>query len=574
MDVNKQKKVLIQGLEKRNFFSNCDLSSSSEGRLLAVNDKYMALAWKDKGIIKLVDSNKPKNLSQEFSSFSCGTGNILDMEFSPFDNGLLAFSDDNNAVFLSRIQEKEEPNIEINSAAYLGHNRKVTFVNFNPVASNILCSSTSFGTVDIWESNQFKTYKSIKLESPTSLSWSPNGDLVGVSTKNKVFIAYDPRSNTTPYKLQISENNQNSKFAWIDNNIIATIGVNKNSEKNLSLLDLRKSKSNYYIDYSLSSIKIDNDNSITTPFVNPELKLIYTIAKEESIIRVFDYNNYFLMKNTEFKATEKNLFSVFLNRHCLDKKHNEIDRFARYTKNKKIYYVSFSFQPGKYINFTGEVYPSVKSAKPQMSHQEWMNNKKSEAIPIKIYQKRPVKEFHSNQPYNYDIDKKESSDNKKFNNLNKFINITNSKRTSKDNVINTQQQRKDSFKPIDYEAQFKKLEPDYKHLSADFKTLKEKESQYLNKINELEKQINSQNKKIDEYKQKEEKFSSNIINLKKEIQNYMNSSKEKENMITSLQTEVDSLKEKNKNILEDKNKKEGEYQLKLMELKENNNKYE
>ena len=62
---------------------------------------------------------------------------------------------------------------------------------------------------------------------------------------------------------------------------------------------------------------------MTTPFVNPELKLIYTIAKGESIIRVFDYNNNSLMKKMEFKALENNLISAHLNRHCLDKKHNE-----------------------------------------------------------------------------------------------------------------------------------------------------------------------------------------------------------------------------------------------------------
>ena len=187
MDSIKQKNIQIQGDERISIFFNCDLSSSSEGRLLAVNDKYMALAWKDKGTIKLVDSNQPKYVSQELLSFSCGKDNILDMEFSPFDDNVLALSDENGNVHLSRIQQKEEV-INLDHSLYKGHIQKVTYVNFNPVASNILCSSTSIGVVDVWDSEQFNTYTSINLESPTALSWSPNGDLVGISIKNNFLL--------------------------------------------------------------------------------------------------------------------------------------------------------------------------------------------------------------------------------------------------------------------------------------------------------------------------------------------------------------------------------------------------
>ena len=62
---------------------------------MAINDKYLAMAWigKDKkvGNIKLVDSNKPKDLKNDNYFFISEQSNILDMEFSPFDSSILSF---------------------------------------------------------------------------------------------------------------------------------------------------------------------------------------------------------------------------------------------------------------------------------------------------------------------------------------------------------------------------------------------------------------------------------------------------------------------------------------------------
>ena len=64
--MSKSGQFKIEGKELKEHFSNCQIfSSNSDGRLMAINDKYLAMAWigKDKkvGNIKLVDSNKPKD---------------------------------------------------------------------------------------------------------------------------------------------------------------------------------------------------------------------------------------------------------------------------------------------------------------------------------------------------------------------------------------------------------------------------------------------------------------------------------------------------------------------------------
>ena len=155
--MNESKIKKIQGSEKKDYFTDCFLSRGlTEGRLIAVNDKYLAVASIPLGSMKLVDSNNPINMSKA-EDFIVENSNILDMEFSPFDNNILCHSNDNNNVIISTITEENENNMNISSNTYKRHVKKVNFVNFNPIASNIMCSSTSYGELHVWDSNQFKT---------------------------------------------------------------------------------------------------------------------------------------------------------------------------------------------------------------------------------------------------------------------------------------------------------------------------------------------------------------------------------------------------------------------------------
>ena len=313
MDAENQKRYIVQGVEKKNYFSDCFLNfSKTDGRIMAVNDKYLALAYLGKGNIKLLDSSKPINLVNNFSTYHLEDSNILDMEFSPFDSDLLCFCNENSRVFLSKINYRASNDYELNSSAYKGHERKVNFINFNPIASNIMVSATSFGDIHIWESEEFKTYMQLKLAyNPNTILWSPNGDLLGITTKNKILTIFDPRNKNSVFQGQISP--LVTKFAWLDNNTVATVGINNDDKNVLSLLDIRKNNENQYNNIHsniFSMIKINPYTSVTVPFVNPELKLIYCVGKEEKIIKVFDYCTGVLKKNNEFNAAE--LFFCFI----------------------------------------------------------------------------------------------------------------------------------------------------------------------------------------------------------------------------------------------------------------------
>ena len=554
------KSLKIQGAEKPNHFSKCFLSYTlTDGRLMAVNDKYLALTWMGKGKIKLLDSHNPMNLSNYYTTISCESADILDMEFSPFDNNVLSFSNEDKNVCIYKFEEMNEDSININSEFYSGHSKKVGFINFNPVASNIMCSSTSYGEVNVWESKEFKTYTSINLQNnPNFISWSPNGDLVGISMKNKNFYVFDPRMKKLENPIQISYSTSNSKFAWIDNYTVATIGFGKNADKILGLLDLRKNNSlnsNYKF---VSTVLIDKFNSLTIPYVNPELKLIYTVGKEESYMKIFDFNTGSLEKYGDFKNLELNNFSIHFNRQYLNKQKLEIDRFARYTKERNIYYVSFYLQNPE--DFNGIVYPNEELSYPQITHKDWINGKKFEAIPKKVYKKKPTQDNYNNiQNQEYDFDNNNSLDinrNELANNSNTNNNYTQKFLIKKQNqnrieplnkYKNNQPQKNMPSKqqPINYEDLYKNKKQEYENLSIEYSklenSLKEHEQAYVSEINALKKKLEVETNKYKEEINKNKNLLQNKNNpnlLSPNLANYP-----KDNKNQKLENEYNKLKQ-------------------------------
>ena len=469
--------------------------------------------------------------------------------------------------------------MKLNSKAYNGHENKVNFVNFNPIASNIMVSGTSYGDIHIWESEEFKTYMQFRLPyNPSTILWSPNGDLIGITTKNKFLTIYDPRNRNAVFQDQITQNSLITKFAWLDNNYVATVGINSDNKKVLSILDIRKSNENQYDNFFLSSIEINQYTSVTVPYVNQELKLIYCVGKEESSIKIFDYCTGSLQKNNEFKAAEQNNFSVLLNRQYLNKSKMEVDRFARYTKNRKIFYVSFNLLPGQ--KFDGILYPSEELTKPQMNSNDWINGKKLEIIHTKLYQRK----IHSNNnnrliEQNNKTEKKNNSARKFFD---KIVNIEKNAKNDDNKLSNSTPKNKDFEKGnkyliskiIDLQNLLKFMESEKEDLSERMKSIKEKNQKYKSKINEYERII--QDLKND-YKQKEECSSKTIAILKSQIKENISLLKskddeimKKDNIIKENQIKIKSLEEEKQNKLNINNIEEIklEYENKLLLLKE------
>ena len=130
----------IEGINKKGEFTNCFISEDvTEGRLISVNEKYLAMVCKkdknnNEGEILIVDSSNPINIRSDLPKIKRNNKKIYDLEFSPFNHNILASCYEDNTVCLWKIPENGLKEKITNSySIYNNHSYKVNFVNFNPI---------------------------------------------------------------------------------------------------------------------------------------------------------------------------------------------------------------------------------------------------------------------------------------------------------------------------------------------------------------------------------------------------------------------------------------------------------
>ena len=394
------------GEDKRDKFTSCLVSTvSTEGRLISVNSNFLAMAWSNMGEVVVVDSSQPFNVKPDQPRIKGHRANILDLEFSPFSSDLLAASYDDCSVLLYKIPEgglTEHLTQEVQ--LYQKHTKKVPFVTFNPLASDVLCSAGFNGEIHIWNALKGETFCELNAEDqPTWVSWSPNGALLGATTKNKNIYIFDPRSNKLVFKHQINEAFQAAKFAWIDKDLFVTTGWNKAGAKMLKLWDVRKVKDDLSSEGEVTSLQVDTSKTVTVPFVDRESKLLFTVGKGEASTHTYDFSEGTLKKGLVAKSTEPSICSVMFERKCLDYNKNEIDRFARYVNSQKVYYVSFTI-PRRNPGFDPTLFPPVECGEAALTYEQWVAGENAEPIKkeintienkfvskVEVFQKQEVK---------------------------------------------------------------------------------------------------------------------------------------------------------------------------------------
>jgi len=122
---------------------------------------------------------------------------VLDTDFSPFNDYLIASASEDSKVFIYSIpeelgEEDIDPVVRLTT-----HGRKVGQVLFNPVAENVLLSASTDLTMKLWDIEKGVEKQTITghLEIVQGVSWNYNGTLVATTCRDKKLRIFDVRSN-------------------------------------------------------------------------------------------------------------------------------------------------------------------------------------------------------------------------------------------------------------------------------------------------------------------------------------------------------------------------------------------
>ena len=359
-------------------------SANTEGRLLAVNPKFLAASWNTQnGGVAIFNPFEPCSVKPDIPLIKGFKGPVLDLEFSPFRTDLLATASEDCSVRLFQIPEAgltKTTHEELQSLP--GHVKKVTFVDFNPSVADCLLSASFDDTVKVWNVVKGEELCSLSVEAnPTSVWWNGNGSLLASCAKNKLLKVFDPRQKKPVLSVLCHESVKSSKLTWIDSDNLLTCGFTKSNAKEVKHWDVRKAGEDLSAT-PVSTTVVDHSSAVATPYFDKESKLLYTLGKGETTIHIFDFNTDKVLKCIDFQSQEPATAYGVFDRRSVNYNKCEIDRFVKFCKDS-LYVVSFKI-PRKVDIFDPSLYPPVPSGEAAVTFDAWVGGETKDPVKKKI----------------------------------------------------------------------------------------------------------------------------------------------------------------------------------------------
>lgn len=371
--------------------------SAWDSNYIKANPKYLAVCWEagGGGALAVIPNEASGKLAQgNVPLFAGHKGAVLDIDFNPFNDNLIASVSEDATIMIWGIPEggptktTTEPLQTLN-----GHKRKVGTANFNPVANNVLATSSTDFTVKLWDIEQGKNLRTVEGHADIiqSLDWNYNGSQIATTCKDKKLRVFDPRTDEIAQETICHQGVKGSRVCWMKDKVL-TVGFSKTSEREFNIYDPRK------VADPISHLAIDSSAGVIMPFFDHDTNVLFLAGKGDGNIRFYEIVNeepyfYYL---SEFKSATPQRGLAFYPKRAMSVSECEIARALKLTPNK-IEPISFRV-PRKSELFHDDLFPDTFSGEPSLDAATWLSGtdaepKTTSLAPGHVVKEKPVSEF-------------------------------------------------------------------------------------------------------------------------------------------------------------------------------------
>ncbi|KAH3907881.1 coronin [Parastagonospora nodorum] len=385
---SKYRHVFGQGAKKEQCYDNLRISKNAwDTNLIKANPEYIAVNWEASGggAFAVIPINEKGRAPDQIPLFRGHTAAVLDTDWSPFNDSLIASASDDGKVFIWKVPENftlhtdaEEPADVSPQVKLSGHMRKVGHVLFNPAAENVLASSSGDCTVKLWDVEAGKarltlTHKDIV----QSLSWSADGAYLVTTSRDKKLRVWDVRQEKPAQEVPGHPGAKNSRAVWMgEHDRIATTGFSRMSDRQLGLWDPRNPSE------PIGGFEIlDSISGVCMPFWDDGTQCLYLAGKGDGNIRYYEYENDKFEYLTQYTSPNPQRGVAFMPKRGINLHDNEVLRAFKTVNDTYIEPVSF-IVPRRSEMFQSDIYPPTTGLRPGTTADEWFGGKT--AVPPKI----------------------------------------------------------------------------------------------------------------------------------------------------------------------------------------------
>ncbi|KAJ5160916.1 uncharacterized protein N7482_007920 [Penicillium canariense] len=387
---SKYRHVFGRSTRKEQCYDNLRISRNAwDTNLVKVNPKHLAVNWEagGGGAFAVIPLDERGKLPERIPLFRGHTAVVLDTDWNPFDDDLIASGSDDGKVFLWRVPENftVRPDAEADDIQDIapvgklsGHPKKIGHVLFNPAAENVLATASGDYTVKIWDIEAGAAKLTLNVgDIVQSQSWSANGSLLVTTSRDKKLRLWDVRQERPAQETNGHSGAKNSRTVWLgERDRIATTGFSKMSDRQLALWDIRAVRE------PINGFKtLDSISGVCMPFWDDGTNCLYLAGRGDGNIRYFELENDKFEYLSEYKSADPQRGVAFMPKRGVNMHENEVARAFKTVSDGYVEPVSF-IVPRRSENFQDDIYPPTIGVTPAMGPSEWLSGK--EAIPPKI----------------------------------------------------------------------------------------------------------------------------------------------------------------------------------------------
>jgi len=374
---SKYRHVYADAPKQSDRWENIRLSTSNgEGNFIKANTKFVAVPLAGGGgpvgIFEL--NGGGGKISPTHPSLSCHKSPVLDFDFNPFHEHMIATGSEDQTVKVIGIppdgmtDHVTEPLVDLQ-----GHMKKVTLLKWHPTAQNIIASVSADHTVKVWDVESGDSGAICTDDSNEALrqdiNWNHTGSVYATSCRDKAVRIFDPREGATVAEiLNVHEGARSTKLTYLGSRgTLLTVGFTKQSHRQIKIWDPRN------LEQPIKTEAVDQGTGTMIPHFDEDTNILYLAGKGDGNIRYYEVidENPHIFKLSEYRTNVPAKGVAFVPKRGLKHMKCETMRILKLTSNA-IEPLSFTV-PRKSEAFQEDLFPPTFAGLPAMSSAEWLD---------------------------------------------------------------------------------------------------------------------------------------------------------------------------------------------------------